>query len=155
VAQKALPLTTAPLVGVRLVQEQEFPYNGEPLREGADVAAFVGSYLKDLDREAFMVIMLTSRNRVISANIVSLGTLDGAMVCPREVFKVAILQNAASVILVHNHPSGDPAPSEDDINITKRMVQAGQLLGIPVLDHVVVSRRGSVSLRVSSASVFL
>lgn len=154
-AQEALPLTTAPLVGVRLVQEQEFPYNGEPLRKGADVAAFVGSYLKDLDREAFMVIMLTSRNRVISANIVSLGTLDGAMVCPREVFKVAILQNAASVILVHNHPSGDPAPSEDDINITKRMVQAGQLLGIPVLDHVVVSRRGSVSLRVSSASVFL
>lgn len=79
--------------------------------------------------------------------MVSRGSLNASIVHPREVFRPAILGSAASVILVHNHPSGDPEPSEEDLSITRRLAQVGELLGIPVLDHVVVGKRGFVSLR--------
>ena len=78
---------------------------------------------------------------------VSVGSLNASIVHPREVFKPAVIQSAASVVLVHNHPSGDPEPSEEDISITKRLVEAGELLGIGVLDHVIIASRGTVSFR--------
>lgn len=78
---------------------------------------------------------------------ISIGSLNASIVHPREVFKPAIVNSAASVILTHSHPSGDPEPSEEDVSITKRLVQAGELLGIGVLDHVIVASRGVVSLR--------
>jgi len=78
---------------------------------------------------------------------VSIGSLNASIVHPREVFKPAVIASAASIVLVHNHPSGDPEPSEEDLAITKRLVEAGELLGIAVLDHVIVASRGVVSLR--------
>ena len=89
---------------------------------------------------------LDAKNRLISRETVSVGHLTAALVHPREVFKAAILANAAAIALVHNHPSGDPEPSREDVEITRRLVKAGELLGIPVLDHVVVTRRGHVSI---------
>lgn len=103
-----------------------------------DVAAFARQhYPEDLDREAFSVILVGARNQLLRLMVVSVGTLTASIVHPREVFKPAIAHGTASLVLVHNHPSGDPDPSEDDIALTRRLVKAGELLGIEVLDHVI------------------
>jgi DNA repair protein RadC len=90
---------------------------------------------------------LDTKNRLLSWETVSLGTLSTSVVHPREVFKGAILANAASIILCHNHPSGDPKPSAEDIAITKRLAEAGKILGIDVLDHIIFGEEGFVSLK--------
>ena len=94
-----------------------------------------------------MVLLLDGRHRVLGEEIVSLGTLTASLVHPREVFRPAIRASAAALILVHNHPSGDPEPSPEDRTVTERLASAGDLLGVPVLDHVVVAERGFRSLR--------
>jgi len=91
-----------------------------------------------LDREMFVALLLDGKNQVLGFNVVSIGSLTAALVHPREVFKPAILSSAASLILVHNHPSGDPEPSAEDRAITDRLRHAGDLIGIKILDHVVV-----------------
>ena len=98
-------------------------------------------------QEHFAVFDLDARHRVIERRIVSVGTLNGVEVHPREVFKGAILNSAAAVILVHNHPSGDTAPSRQDVELTKRLCAGADLFGIPVLDHVVVAADGFTSMR--------
>jgi len=103
--------------------------------------------LQGADREMFLCIHLSTKNRVISWEVVAIGSLDSSVVHPRELFKGAILANAASVILVHNHPSGDPTPSRADVRLTGRMVEAGEILGISVLDHVVCAGGRTMSLR--------
>ena len=103
---------------------------------------------RDCDREVFIVLHLDTRNRVIAHEITSIGSQNASLVHPREVFKAAILKGATSIILAHNHPSGDPAPSKDDIDLTHRLVEAGGLMGIDVLDHVIVAPPGgSVSMK--------
>ena len=93
------------------------------------------------------MLLLNARHEVTCKETVSIGSLNASIVHPREVFKPAVLASAASIVLVHNHPSGDPEPSEEDVSITKRLVDAGELLGIGVLDHVIVAERGVVSFR--------
>ena len=125
-------------------------YRGKKPREirgPDDVVALVGAKLRKEHREHFLVLLLNARHEVLGKETVSIGSLNASIVHPREVFKPAITASAASVILVHNHPSGDPEPSEEDLTITKRLVEAGELLGIQVLDHVIVASRGVVSLR--------
>lgn len=114
-----------------------------------DVLGAVAGSLKGKKREHFLVLLLDTRNRLIRVATISMGSLDSSIVHPREVFKEAISASAASVIFVHNHPSGDPEPSEDDIELTKRLVEAGKLLGILVLDHVIVGDGTFVSLKAS------
>jgi DNA repair protein RadC len=97
--------------------------------------------------EEFHVLLLNARHEVMRRVMVSRGSLNASIVHPREVFRPAILASAASIVLVHNHPSGDPEPSEEDMSITRRLSQVGELMGIAVLDHVVIARRGFVSLR--------
>ena len=97
--------------------------------------------------EEFHVLLLNARHEVQRRVMVSRGSLNASIVHPREVFRPAILASAASIVLVHNHPSGDPEPSDEDLSITKRLAQVGELLGIGVLDHVVIAKRGFVSLR--------
>ena len=104
-------------------------------------------HLQDADRESFYAIHLDTRNRVIGAEEIARGTLTDVGVHPREMFKGAILGNAAAVIVAHNHPSGDAAPSAQDIELTRRLIAAGKLIGIPVLDHVVVAADECVGLR--------
>ena len=108
------------------------------INEPKDIAHIIKPLLWDADREHCLVIMLNGKNRITAINTVSIGTLTSSLVHPREVFKPAILTNAASIILAHNHPSGDPMPSEDDLNITIRLKAAGELLGISVLDHIII-----------------
>ena len=132
-------------VRVRLVRERAGAF-GPAMNCAGDIAAAFGPELTALDREHFMCLHLDAKNRLISRETVSIGHLTAALVHPREVFKAAILANAASIALIHGHPSGDPEPSREDVEITRRLVKAGELLGIPVLDHVVVATRGHVSL---------
>ena len=95
--------------------------------------------LKGLCKEVFLVIFLDSNNGVIAKEIVSIGILNASIIHPREVFRTAIVNNAASVIIVHNHPSGNLSPSDDDIETTKKLRQAGAIIGIKLLDHIIVS----------------
>jgi DNA repair protein RadC len=99
--------------------------------------------MKDASQEMFVVICLNTRNRIISRQMISLGIQDSTLVHPREVFKAAIMQSSAAIVLVHNHPSGDPSPSAEDIKLTRQLVQAGQIIGIKVLDHVIIGRKDS------------
>ena len=111
-----------------------------------DVAGVVGD-IRRKKKEHFVVLYLNARNQLIRKETVSIGTLNANIVHPREVFQPAVVASAASIILVHNHPSGDTSPSRDDIELTKRMLSAGEMMGIDVLDHVIVSDRGYVSFK--------
>ena len=103
--------------------------------------------LRTLKREHFMGLYLNTRNRLITRETISVGSLNAAIVHPREVFEPAVRQGAASVVVVHNHPSGETDPSEDDINITRRLDEAGNILGISLIDHVIVAAGGYTSLK--------
>ena len=104
----------------------------------ADVDGLLRGRIANLDREHFVVVLLNTKNEVIEAPTVSVGTLSSSLVHPREVFKPAIRASAASVVLAHNHPSGRVEPSREDREVTRRMVEAGGIIGIEVLDHVIV-----------------
>lgn len=104
----------------------------------ADVYELCAPTLRDLRQEEFRVLLLNTQHAVLREIVVTRGTLDASVVHPREVFRAAITESAAAVILIHNHPSGDPAPSREDRDVTEQLVAVGRLVGIPVLDHVVV-----------------
>ena len=109
------------------------------IREPADVARLVGDRLRDLPVEEFHLLALDTRSRVLRDVLVTRGLLDSSLVHPREVFRAAIAEAAAGIILVHNHPSGDPTPSPEDRAVTRQLVAAGQLLDLPVYDHVIIA----------------
>ncbi len=113
--------------------------NAPACRTPADVAAALAD-LRDLPQEAFCLLTLDKKNRVIDRHLVTLGLLDSCSIAPREVYRRAILDNAASIIVAHNHPSGDPAPSADDLSITRQLCAAGRTVQIPTLDHVIIGR---------------
>jgi DNA repair protein RadC len=117
------------------------------VRAPGDVAAIVGPQLRHLDREHFCAVLLNTRHEVVDVATVAVGGLDSAPIHPREVFKAAIRRSAAAVILVHNHPSGTPEPSQDDLRITARLADAGRVIGIEVLDHVIIGDGRFTSLR--------
>jgi len=117
------------------------------IRSPADVARLLMSEMRYLDREHLRVVLLSTRNTVLDVVTVSVGTLNASLAHPRECFKEAIRQSAAAVIFVHNHPSGDPAPSPEDVSLTRQLVEAGKLLGIEVLDHVIIGDGVFVSLK--------
>ena len=101
----------------------------------------------DRDKEHFWIVGTNTRNNIKYIELVSLGTLNAALVHPREVFRMAILQASSSIITVHNHPSGDPEPSEEDIKLTRRLCEAGRILGIETLDHIIVGKNSYRSLK--------
>lgn len=112
-----------------------------------DIVALVKNRLKDKKKEYFLALLLDTRGQLIKISEISVGSLDSSIVHPREVFKEAISASAASAIFVHNHPSGDPEPSEDDIKLTERLAQAGEIVGIDVLDHVIIGDKDFSSLK--------
>ncbi len=113
-----------------------------------DVVAICGPQLRGLDREHFWALALTTKNRLLRIIEVSVGSLNASIVHPRELFKDVLKVSAASVIVVHNHPSGDPAPSGADIQLTRRLMKAGDVLGVEVLDHIIIGGDGEhASLR--------
>jgi len=103
--------------------------------------------IRDNKKEHFVIFYLDTRNQEIKREIISIGTLNANLVHPREVFEPAIKNNAAQIIVAHNHPSGDTEPSEDDLIITKKLVEAGKILGIEVLDHIIVTKNTFISLK--------
>jgi DNA repair protein RadC len=117
------------------------------VKKPEDVAAVVRGRLKGKKKEHFLALMLDSRNQLIKTSEVSIGSLDTSIVHPREVFREAVSASAASVIFAHNHPSGDPQASEDDIVLTKRLAEAGEIMGIDVLDHIIVGEKSFLSLK--------
>jgi DNA repair protein RadC len=133
---------TRRLVTVGLVREG-VPEDRQYFRSASEVYADLRG-LAMLDREAFVVLHLDLKNRVNGLHVVSIGSLAASLVHPREVWKAAILTNAAAILVAHNHPSGDPTPSREDREITARLKLCGDLLGIPLIDHVVI---GSESYR--------
>lgn len=120
---------------------------GSPVTTPEAVAAVVQGRLRGKKKEHFLALMLDTRSRLVKVAEVSVGSLDTTIVHPREVFKEAISASAASVIFVHNHPSGSPEASEDDVKLTKRLAEAGKILGIEVLDHVIIGDREYLSLK--------
>lgn len=103
--------------------------------------------INESKQELFFAVTLNSKNEHISTHQVSVGTLDATLVHPREVFRAAIRDAAASIIVAHNHPSGDPKPSDEDFAVTRRLEEAGKIIGVDVLDHIVMARRGCKSIR--------
>ena len=127
--------------GVKLAERPE-------MRQPAAAACVLAEYIGEADRELFVIALLTIRYRVLGLHTVSVGCLSSSLVHPREVFKPAILAGSSAVLLAHNHPSGDPEPSAEDLALTRRLAAAGTILGIEVLDHVVLGEEGRfVSLR--------
>ena len=124
------------------IQEETLPI----IQSVKDVLA-QAVYMRDKTREHFMAIYLNARNEMIFKKPMFVGTLNANLVHPREIFAEALKQNAASVILAHNHPSGDPEPSEDDLTITKRLTEAGKIMGIDVLDHIIITKNKIFSFK--------
>ena len=118
-----------------------------PVTTPDEVVSLVRGRLRGKKKEHFLALLLDTRGQLIKTAEISVGSLDSSIVHPREVFKEAISASAASVIFVHNHPSGDPEPSEDDIKLTKRLAQAGEIVGIDVLDHIIIGDKNFLSLK--------
>ena len=122
---------------LQLVREGSFPYADNIIREPEDAAKIMQSHYDGSDREIFSFIALNIKHKVIGIHDVSVGSLTASIVHPREVFKAALVLNSAAILLSHCHPSGDTCPSREDINITRQLMEAGKLLDIPVLDHII------------------
>lgn len=129
-----------PIVRVRLIRETT--KSQVQLSSPEDAMKTCEEFLADEDRENLIVLMLSAKNDLLGIHTASVGNLTCAIVTPREVFKAAILANAASIIIAHNHPSGDPEPSAEDIKVTGVIKLAGELLDIPLCDHIIVGDRG-------------
>jgi DNA repair protein RadC len=126
-----------------LLREAEIRYTTRRVTEStvilsAEDAAYLVGDMQELTVEHFVVLVLNMRHRVICRQTIGIGSIGEVVIHPREVFRAAIMSGGAAVVLIHNHPSGDPNPSEEDLLLTRRMAQAGQILGISVLDHVVI-----------------
>jgi len=112
-----------------------------------DVYALMYPKMREQKKEKFITLYLDTKNQILKEEVVSIGSLNASIVHPREVFKSALMESSASVIMVHNHPSGDPSPSREDIMVTEKMVEGGKLLGIDVLDHIIIGDGRYVSLK--------
>ena len=128
-----------PAYRISLIRDGACPSSERPkILESKTAAQILQQYLDGADREHFVVLLLDRKNVVIGIHTVSVGSLSASIVHPRETFKAAIMGTAAAIICGHNHPSGDPAPSQEDRLLTQRLVDGGKLLGIPVLDHIII-----------------
>ncbi len=143
-AARAARLGAAFEIGRRVASE---PVGPRPRVRGPhDVAAVYAPVLRDLDREVFHVALLNTAGEIVADHRASAGGLASSIVEPRSVFRAAVLESAAAVVCVHNHPSGNPEPSAEDIAVTRQLVEAGRVLGIPLRDHVIIAGDGWTSL---------
>jgi len=132
------PAKRVDVVSVKLVKEKSFLYKQRTVSSPQSAYELVKEILENEDREKLVACFLNVKNQPVALHVVSIGTINSSFVHPREIFKVAVLSNAASIILFHNHPSGDPTPSQEDFNATERIRDCGKLMGIELLDHVIV-----------------
>ncbi|MFG3613316.1 JAB domain-containing protein [Rummeliibacillus stabekisii] len=130
------------VVKLQMLKEKIFPYNTNVIRSPIDAVDLFREFIGKEDREHFVLLCLDTKNKITAINTVSIGSLNAAIVTPREIFKTAILANSCSIIVTHNHPSGCPIESREDIEISKRIKSAGDILGIQLLDHVILGDDG-------------
>lgn len=123
----------------RRIQSQSKLFSNKKITSPGDIAGVFIPLLRDELKEKFIVVCLNSANKIIKQETISVGNLNSSIVHPREIFKVAIDSSSASIILIHNHPSGNPEPSNEDISITKKIVEAGKIVDIPVFDHIIIA----------------
>ena len=135
------------IVSIKMVKESSFLYQTRQILSPNDAYEMIKEQLEGLDREQFIIACLNTKNEPTNITVVSVGTLNKAIIHPREVFKTAILSNAASIMAFHNHPSGETTPSQQDIQLTNRLYQAGELLGIKLLDHLIIGDGRFTSLK--------
>lgn len=135
------------IVSLKLVKESSLLYKERSVRSPEDGYKLLKLFLEDKDREHFIVVALDTKNQPVSINVCHIGSLNASIVHPREVMKTAILSNAASILVGHNHPSGKVEPSREDMDVTKRLIEAGKIIGIEVLDHIIVGDAGYTSLK--------
>ena len=135
------------IVSIKMIKEASFLYQTRTISSPKDAYEMIKEQLEGLDREQFIIACLNTKNEPTNITVVSVGSLNKAIVHPREVFKTAILSNAASVMAFHNHPSGETTPSQQDIQLTNRLYEAGELLGIKLLDHLIIGDGTFTSLK--------
>ena len=135
------------IVSIKMLKESSFLYQTRQILSPNDAYEMIKEQLEGLDREQFIIACLNTKNEPTNISVVSVGSLNKAIVHPREVFKTAILSNAASVMAFHNHPSGETTPSQQDIQLTNRLYEVGELLGIKLLDHLIIGDRTFTSLK--------
>jgi DNA repair protein RadC len=133
---------TLPIYSLHLVQERTQAYASTHADDARSAAAILAALIGDRDCEHLAVLLVDAGNKVVGSSIVAIGGLSGIGVRCRDVFKAAIVHNAAGIILGHNHPSGDPTPSKEDLAFTKRVKEAAEMLGIPLIDHVITTNTG-------------
>lgn len=135
------------IVSIKMVKESSFLYQTRQILSPNDAYEMIKEQLEGLDREQFIIACLNTKNEPTNITVVSVGTLNKAIIHPREVFKTAILSNAASIMAFHNHPSGETTPSQQDIQLTNRLYEAGELLSIKLLDHLIIGDGTFTSLK--------
>jgi DNA repair protein RadC len=142
---KGVLILSALELGKRLSQYK--PNERYIIRSPEDGAEYIMEELRNLNQEHFIVLFLNTKNQIIHRQTIFIGSLNASIVHPREVFREAVKRSAASIIVAHNHPSGDPTPSQEDIHVTKRLAESGRMIGIELLDHLVIGDRKFVSLK--------
>ena len=135
------------IVSLRMVKDSELASQYNCITHPSAMVNIFRQFIGDFDREAFIMATLSSKNYINALHVVSIGSLNASIVHPREVFKIAILSNAASIVIGHNHPSGSIVPSIEDFNVTSKLVEAGRLLDIPVLDHIIIGDKDYYSFK--------
>ena len=141
--EEKLPAKRINIVSIKMVREGSILYDVRKITTPLDAVELGRKFLDEADREKLVICYLDTKNQPISVSVVSIGSLNSSIVHPREVFKVAILSNAASIILFHNHPSGIADPSKEDISITTRLKEVGKLIGIELIDHIIIGSEGN------------
>jgi len=152
---KAIPQTVSSIniYKLKMVKEDTVEYSDTTIKSPCDIVRLAREVLEmeEMAEENFIVICLNTKNKIAGVHTVSIGSLNASIVHPREVFKAALLNNASGIICLHNHPSGDPEPSREDIETTHRLVNAGNILGIKVLDHIIIGDGRYISLKEQGA----
>ncbi|SDZ00175.1 DNA repair protein RadC [Bacillus sp. 166amftsu] len=141
------PAKRVNIVHLKMVKEGSLLYKERRIKSPEDASVLLKQFLGEVDREYFIVLCLDTKNQPTAINVCHIGSLNASIVHPREVLKPAIISNAASIIVAHNHPSNDPTPSREDIEVTKRLAEAGKIIGVELLDHVIVCSDSFISLK--------
>lgn len=134
-------------VSLKIVKEHSITIENRSIDNPNIAYNLIKNYAGDADREQLYIICVNTKNEPTHISLISMGTLNSSLVHPREVFKLAILSNSASIILVHNHPSGKLEPSKEDLNITQRIKKCGEMLGIKLIDHLIISEKHFLSFK--------
>ncbi|WP_192598427.1 RadC family protein [Sporosarcina limicola] len=142
---KAVQLLAAAEIGKRLYRKHSA--GRYTIRSPEDAASYLMTDMSSLSQEHFVVLFMNVKNEILHKQTIFIGSLNSSIVHPREIFREAVKRSAASIIVAHNHPSGNPSPSPEDIEVTKRLIEAGSIMGIELLDHVIIGDHRFISLK--------